>query len=100
MGQEDPWRRKWQPTPVFLPRKPHGQRNLAGYSPWGCTVRYDLASKQEVFIKLNKLTSIPSFLRVGVHAFFPLWFSLGICSGVVFESYGSSIFIFLRNLHT
>ena len=30
-----PWRRKWQPTPVFLPRKFHGRRNLAGYSPWG-----------------------------------------------------------------
>ena len=29
------WRRKWQPTPVFLPRKSHGQRSLAGYSPWG-----------------------------------------------------------------
>ena len=28
-----PWRRKWQPTPVFLPRKSHGQRSLAGYSP-------------------------------------------------------------------
>src|SRR5574337_516527 len=30
-----PWRRKWQPTPVFLPEKSHGQRKLAGYSPWG-----------------------------------------------------------------
>ena len=30
-----PWRRAWQPTPVFLPRKFHGQRSLAGYSPWG-----------------------------------------------------------------
>ena len=29
-----PWRRKWQPTPVFLPGKSHGQRSLAGYSPW------------------------------------------------------------------
>ena len=29
-----PWRRKWQPTPVFLPGKSHGQRNLKGYSPW------------------------------------------------------------------
>ena len=29
-----PWRRKWQPTPVFLPGKFHGQRSLAGYSPW------------------------------------------------------------------
>ena len=30
-----PWRRKRQPAPVFLPGKSHGQRNLAGYSPWG-----------------------------------------------------------------
>ena len=30
-----PWRRKWQPTPVSLPGKFHGQRSLAGYSPWG-----------------------------------------------------------------
>ena len=29
-----PWRRAWQPTPVFLPEESHGQRNLAGYSPW------------------------------------------------------------------
>ena len=30
-----PWRRKWQPTPVFLPGKSHGWRSLAGCSPWG-----------------------------------------------------------------
>ena len=30
-----PWRRKWQPTPVFLPGKSHEQRGLMGYSPWG-----------------------------------------------------------------
>ena len=30
-----PWRRKLQPTPVFLPAKSHGQRNLANYSLWG-----------------------------------------------------------------
>ena len=30
-----PWRRKWQPTPGFLPGNFHGQRSLAGYSPWG-----------------------------------------------------------------
>ena len=29
------WRRKWQPTPVFLPGKSHGQRSLVGYSPRG-----------------------------------------------------------------
>ena len=38
----DPWlgkipcRRKWQPTPVFLPGESHGQKSLAGYSPWSC----------------------------------------------------------------
>jgi len=30
-----PWRRKWQPTPVFLPGKSHGWRSLESYSPWG-----------------------------------------------------------------
>ena len=42
-----PWRRKWQITPVFLPRKSHGQRSLAGYSPWDCRVGHDLATKQQ-----------------------------------------------------
>ena len=31
-----PWRREWQPTPLFLPEELPGQRSLAGYSPWGC----------------------------------------------------------------
>ena len=31
-----PWRRKWQPIPVFLPGKFHGLRSLVGYSSWGC----------------------------------------------------------------
>ena len=36
LGWEDPpWRRKWQPTPVFLPGESHGQRSLAGYSTCG-----------------------------------------------------------------
>ena len=29
------WRKQWQPTLVFLPEEFHGQRRLAGYSPWG-----------------------------------------------------------------
>ena len=41
-----PWRRKWQPTPVFLPGKSHGQRSLEGYSLWGRKrVRHDLVTK-------------------------------------------------------
>ena len=31
LGREIPWRRTWQPTPVFLPVESHGQRTLAGY---------------------------------------------------------------------
>ena len=35
LDQEDPWRRKWQPTPVFLLGESHGERSLADFSPWG-----------------------------------------------------------------
>ena len=37
LGWEDPLEKEWQPTPVFLPGKSHGQRSLAGYSTCGCT---------------------------------------------------------------
>ena len=40
LSREDPWRRKWKPTPIFLPEKSHGQ------SPWGCRVRHDLMTEQ------------------------------------------------------
>ena len=40
-----PWRRRWQPTPVFLPEKFHAQRNLAGYIVHGVArVRHDLVA--------------------------------------------------------
>ena len=35
LGWKVPWRRKWQPTPVLLPGKSHGQRSLTSCSPWG-----------------------------------------------------------------
>ena len=35
LGEEDPWGKKWQTTPVFLSGESHGQRSLLGYSPWG-----------------------------------------------------------------
>ena len=35
LGWEDPLRRAWQSTPVFLPGEFHGQKSLVGYSPWG-----------------------------------------------------------------
>ena len=48
------WRRKWQPTPVFLPGKSHGQRSWEGYSPWNCKrVGYDLVESEKVGLKLH-----------------------------------------------
>ena len=35
LSRKIPWRRKWQPTPVFLPGESHGGSSLVGYSPWG-----------------------------------------------------------------
>ena len=43
-----PWRRKWQPTSVFLPGKSHGQRRLVGYSPELQSVRHDGAHNPRV----------------------------------------------------
>ena len=42
-----PWRSKWQPSPVFLPGKSHGQRSLVGYSLRDGRVRHDLVTKQQ-----------------------------------------------------
>ena len=39
-----PWSRKWQPTPVFLPEKFHGQKSLVGYSPWSCKSQTQLST--------------------------------------------------------
>ena len=48
-----PWRRKWQPTPVFLPGESHGQRSLAGYSPQGCKrVGYVVTKQQQQHLSL------------------------------------------------
>ena len=45
---------KWQPTPVVLPGKSHGQRSLVGYSPWGRKrVRNDLVTKQQQKVTLQ-----------------------------------------------
>ena len=51
LGLEDPWSRKWQPTPVFLPGKCHEQRRLADCSPRGHRVGCDWAQHiQQIFL--------------------------------------------------
>ena len=53
-----PWRRKWQPIPVFLPGESHGQRSLMGYSPWGC-------KQSDIISQLS--THIGIIVRDGAH---------------------------------
>ena len=53
-----PWSRKWQPTPVFLPGKCHGQRSLVGYSPWDHK-EPDMAERLSTQIKEGKLKHDP-----------------------------------------
>ena len=56
--REIPWRREWQPTPVFLPGESHEQKSLAGYSPWGhkeLDMTERLKRERERWIKINTL---------------------------------------------
>ena len=49
-----PWRRAWQPTPVFLPGESHGQRSLVGYSPWD---RKESNTTEQITLPLLTLVS-------------------------------------------
>ena len=51
-----PWRRKWQPTPVFWPGKSHGQRSLEGYSPWGR--KESDTAEQQLSVHFSSLPSV------------------------------------------
>ena len=53
-----PWRRAWQPTPVVTPGESHGQRSLAGFSPWG---RKESHKNERLTLSLS-----PSLLRLCV----------------------------------
>ena len=55
-----PWRRKWQPTPIFLPGESHGQRSLAVYSPWG---RKELGITERLTLSLSLSLTLRSALE-------------------------------------
>ena len=52
-----PWRRKWQPTPIFSPGQFHGQRSLAGYSPW-CHKELDTTEQLTLSFHMNTLSPL------------------------------------------
>ena len=61
-----PWRRKWQPTPVFLPGKSHGQKSLVRYSPWGLK-SYTRLSNQTTKSVQEWDCNNSVFRRCGIH---------------------------------
>ena len=52
------WSSKWQPTPVFLPKKFHGQRSLAGYSPWGCRSTHNWACTHMLYFRISSFRTL------------------------------------------
>ena len=52
-------RREWLPTPLFLPRKFHGQRSLVGYSPWSCKKFYMTEHTYFSLINIFKAINFP-----------------------------------------
>ena len=88
-----PWRRKWQPTPVFLPGEYHGQRSLAGYIPWGLkeshmTERISTAhirSVNALFLKIKEQHILNNFsMPLEQNVLFSVfvavcWFDFSVC---------------------
>ena len=72
-----PWRRKWQPTPVFLPGKSHRQRSLVGYTVHGVTrFRHNLVTKQLHKTKIFNASKIVYYLYmlvIGVNIVYFSW---------------------------
>ena len=54
------WRRKWQPTPVFLPGESHGQRSLVGYRPWGHKSQTRLSNYTTIMLLWRQLWPVDS----------------------------------------
>ena len=69
-GRKIPWRRKWQPTPIFMPGKSLRQGNLAGYSSCGCKrVGLNLATKHHHILSLEKYLFRCSIFLIGLFGF-------------------------------
>ena len=68
-----PWRKAWQPTPIFLPGESQGQRSLADYSPWHC--------------KESVMTEWLSTAHKAENNLLKQWFSVSVCLGICWWTY-------------
>ena len=66
LGKMIHWRRKWQPTPIFLPGKSHGPKSLAGYSPW--SHKESGTTEQLPFLSFCSLTLVLTKVGLPGHA--------------------------------
>ena len=95
LGQENPLKRKWQPTPVFLPGKFHEQRNLMGYNPLGHKrVGLDWVTKATTK-KFNLGMTVITCLQIS-RSLFALWlhFSGRSWKSYWFSNYSVSFLLF------
>ena len=86
LGREDPLKKKWQPTPVFLPEKSHGQRRLTGQSPWG---HKELDMTEVTKHKYKPLLKIKNIRKLFTCIFFSIIYILEIYISMGFP--GSSV---------
>ena len=83
------WRRAWQPTPVFLPGKSHGQRSLVGYSLWGCKESDMTKATSHVYMSIPISQFIPPFLL----SWYPYICSLCLCFYSCFAKIICTVFL-------
>ena len=60
------WRRKWRLTPVFLPAEYHGEKSLAGYSPWDHKVS-DTAKRLTLSFTFFSYTCVCMYIQTHTH---------------------------------
>ena len=78
LGWEDPLEEGWQPTPVFLPEKSHGQRSLSGYSSLGHRVRHNWIGWTNRHVQFSSVTQhVPILISCVIYSNISL--SLSLC---------------------
>ena len=89
-----PLRRKWQPTPVFLPGKSRGQRSLGGYSPWGRKSQTQLGNYATITTILTLMLSVLCLQALSLCA--TCWSSAAITSFLALQSSFYLLFLSLK----